>query len=133
MKIKLNNRKQKSLLDQSYAHCLIGQQQDRLIIELTITQIFLKCPLGLCRAKAFFGGHDVIPMRQSMSKDVLTEKEAAQYISMSQSFLRQDRMNGYRDNIMRGPDFMRLGRRSIRYRREVLDAWLEKSCVRRAV
>lgn len=59
-----------------------------------------------------------------MSKEILTEKEAAEYITMSQSFLRQDRMNGYRTGRKRGPEFMRLGRRSIRYRKEALDAWL---------
>lgn len=72
-------------------------------------------------------------MRQSMSKDlvperkeVLTEKEAAQYITMSQSFLRQDRMNGYREGRTKGPHFMKLGR-AIRYRIEDLDAWLIKN------
>jgi len=44
-----------------------------------------------------------------MSKDLLTEKEAAEYITMSQSFLRQDRANGYRDGRTHGPDFIRLG------------------------
>lgn len=58
-----------------------------------------------------------------MCKEVLTEKEAAKYITMSQSFLRQDRMNGYRDGRTLGPDFMKLGR-AIRYRKEDLDAWL---------
>lgn len=66
-----------------------------------------------------------------MSKDVLTEKEAAEYITMSQSFLRQDRMNGYREGRTRGPEFMKLGR-AIRYRKEDLDSWLIQNRVKRA-
>jgi len=67
-----------------------------------------------------------------MTKDVLTEKEAATYITMSQSFLRQDRMNGYRDGRTRGPDFIKLGR-SIRYRKEDLDNWLAQHRVIRTL
>jgi predicted DNA-binding transcriptional regulator AlpA len=66
-----------------------------------------------------------------MSKEVLTEKEAATYIGMSRSFLSQDRMNGYRDNRTKGPDFMKLGR-SIRYHKEDLDAWLSANRILRA-
>jgi predicted DNA-binding transcriptional regulator AlpA len=58
-----------------------------------------------------------------MEKKLLTEKEAALYITMSRSFLRQDRMNGLRKNRMRGPKPIRLGR-SVRYLREELDRWL---------
>lgn len=58
-----------------------------------------------------------------MNNLILTEKEAAQYIGMSRSFLSQDRMNGFRDRRTPGPIFMKLGR-SIRYRKEDLDAWL---------
>lgn len=65
-----------------------------------------------------------------MSKDILTEKEAAIYITMSQSYLRQDRMNGHRQNRTPGLNFMKLGR-SIRYRREDLDKWLIQNYVQR--
>ena len=60
-----------------------------------------------------------------MHKNTLTEKEASEYIGMSRSFLRQDRMNGYRVNRTPGPTFMKLGR-SIRYRKQDLDEWLDK-------
>ena len=60
--------------------------------------------------------------------EVLTEKEAAKYIRMSRSFLRQDRMNGYRTGRTRGPVYMKLGR-SIRYRRQDLDEWLTNNSV----
>lgn len=60
-----------------------------------------------------------------MSKDILTEKEAAIYIGMSRSFLNQDRMNGYRANRTPGPPFLKFTR-AVRYRRQDLDEWLEK-------
>jgi len=56
---------------------------------------------------------------------VLTEKEAALYITMSRSFLRQDRMNGHRMGRTHGPPYIRIGR-SIRYLRDDLDTWLEQ-------
>ena len=60
-----------------------------------------------------------------MYKNTLTEKEASEYIGMSRSFLRQDRMNGYRVHRTHGPTFMKLGR-SIRYSKQDLDEWLDK-------
>lgn len=59
-----------------------------------------------------------------MNKRSLTEKEAAEYINMSCSFLRQDRMNGIRVNRTPGPSYVRIGR-AIRYLKEDLDQWLE--------
>ena len=64
--------------------------------------------------------------------EVLTEIDAAKYIGMSRSFLRQDRMNGFRERRTRGPVFIRIGRQ-IRYHLVDLDAWLEEHRVRRAV
>lgn len=58
-------------------------------------------------------------------KKTLKEKEAAVYIGMSQSFLRQDRMNGYRKNRTKGPSFVQIGR-TIRYSIEDLDEWIKK-------
>jgi hypothetical protein len=58
-----------------------------------------------------------------MIKITLTEKEASEYIGMSCSFLRQDRMNGIREHRTPGPKFLKIGR-SIRYLREDLDHWL---------
>jgi len=58
-----------------------------------------------------------------MDKRSFTEKEAALYIGMSRSFLRQDRMNGFRKGRTPGPNYIRFDR-SIRYLKEELDAWL---------
>jgi predicted DNA-binding transcriptional regulator AlpA len=76
-------------------------------------------------------------MRQNMDKitptdkvTMLTEKEAAQYIGMSRSFLNQDRMNGYRETRTQGPRYIKLGR-SVRYHIEDLDSWLIKNRVDR--
>lgn len=57
-------------------------------------------------------------------KRAFTEEEAAIYISMSRSFLRQDRMNGLRKKRIPGPKYIKKGR-LIRYLREDLDEWLE--------
>jgi excisionase family DNA binding protein len=65
-----------------------------------------------------------------MTNTTLTEKEAAQYIGMSRSFLRKDRMDGIRDNRTPGPQFLKLGR-SIRYLKEDLDSWLLKHRINR--
>jgi excisionase family DNA binding protein len=51
---------------------------------------------------------------------LFTEKEAARYIGMSQSFLARARMVGDKDM----PVFLKLGR-AVRYRLSDLDAWLE--------
>lgn len=58
-----------------------------------------------------------------MNKMTFTETEASEYIGMSRSFLRQDRMNGPRENRTLGPRFLKLGR-SIRYLKDDLDTWL---------
>lgn len=65
-----------------------------------------------------------------MNKRSLTEKEAAEYINMSRSFLRQDRMNGLRKNRTKGPDFVKIGR-AIRYLKEDLDIWLDNHKIKR--
>lgn len=65
-----------------------------------------------------------------MSKRGFTENEAAKYIGMSASFLRQDRMNGFRKNRTQGPHFVKIGR-TIRYLKEDLDFWLESYRVER--
>ncbi|OGT42077.1 MAG: hypothetical protein A3F42_07405 [Gammaproteobacteria bacterium RIFCSPHIGHO2_12_FULL_37_34] len=58
-----------------------------------------------------------------MSKNILKEKDASEYIGMSRSFLRQDRMNGVLASRTPGPKFLKIGR-SIRYLKEDLDTWL---------
>lgn len=64
-------------------------------------------------------------------KQILKEKDAARYISMSRSYLRQDRMNGIRENRTPGPTFVRINR-SIRYLKEDLDTWLKINRVERS-
>jgi hypothetical protein len=64
--------------------------------------------------------------------EVLTEEETAKYICMSRSFLRQDRMNGYRKGRTRGPAYVKLGR-AVRYRKQDLDNWILANRVTRSL
>jgi len=66
------------------------------------------------------------------ARRAMSEIEAAIYIKMSRSFLRQDRMNGIRHNRTPGPRFVRIGR-AIRYLKDDLDKWLEAHAVNREV
>jgi predicted DNA-binding transcriptional regulator AlpA len=59
-----------------------------------------------------------------MTQRALKEPEAAQYLSMSISFLRQSRMDGIREHRTPGPAFVKIGR-AVRYLKEDLDHWLE--------
>ena len=63
-------------------------------------------------------------MTQIIESRTLTDRDAAIYIGMSESWLRQARMNGNPD----APPFVKIGR-AVRYLRDDLDAWLE-SCRR---
>ena len=58
-----------------------------------------------------------------ISKRAYTEAEAAEYIAMSRSFLRQDRMNGPREGRTHAPPYIKAGR-AVRYLVEDLDTWL---------
>lgn len=58
--------------------------------------------------------------------DLLDETDSAKYIAMSVAYLRADRTRGATGGRTPGPPFLRLGR-TIRYRRDDLDAWLQ-SC-----
>lgn len=58
-----------------------------------------------------------------MNTNVFTEEMAAEYIGVSRSFLRQNRMDGNRENRTPGPAFVKFGR-TIRYLKEDLDTWL---------
>ena len=64
-------------------------------------------------------------MNESLIRVAFTEAEAAHYIGMCRSYLRQDRMHGEsrpaRANS--GPQYLRIGR-AIRYMKADLDAWL---------
>ena len=66
-----------------------------------------------------------------MNKKTLKENAASEYIGMSRSFLRQDRMNGIRECRTSGPRFLKIGR-SIRYLKEDLDMWLTQHRINRA-
>jgi len=66
------------------------------------------------------------------ARRAMSEIEAAIYIKMSRSFLRQDRMNGIRLNRTPGPRYVRIGRR-IRYLIDDLDQWLTDHIVEREV
>ncbi len=58
----------------------------------------------------------------------LTEVEAAEYLRVSRSFLRQSRMNGDRVGHAPGPRFAKCGR-MIRYPIRLLDEYLEQHIV----
>jgi len=55
-----------------------------------------------------------------------TEQQAAQYVSMSRSFLRQGRMNGNREGRTPTPPYLKIGSRSVRYLKVDLDCWLKQ-------
>lgn len=65
-----------------------------------------------------------------MDKRAMTEREAAYYISMSRSYLSQDRMDGFRKNRTPGPNFVKVGK-AVRYLKEDLDLWLEQNRIER--
>lgn len=50
---------------------------------------------------------------------LINESEAARYLCLSRSFMRQARVKGT------GPAFIKMGR-AVRYRLEDLDAWIER-------
>lgn len=56
-----------------------------------------------------------------MDQAYLSPPEAAKYTGFSESFLAKLRMNANRSP---GPMFLRIGPRSIRYRRKDLDEWM---------
>jgi hypothetical protein len=66
---------------------------------------------------------DLAALSGSTRPRLLTEKQAARYIGMSCSFLRQSRMNGRRQSRTPGPPFLKIGRKVL-YLAEDLDAWL---------
>lgn len=60
-------------------------------------------------------------MKNQINPRTLYDGEAAQYIRMSESWLRQSRVSGNPD----APPFVKIGR-AVRYLRDDLDRWLEK-------
>ena len=65
-------------------------------------------------------------MSTTQDSHALTEQQAASYIAMSRSFLRQGRMNRDREGRTPSPPYLKIGSRSVRYLREDLDTWLEQ-------
>ena len=63
-------------------------------------------------------------IQQPIQRRLLTDPEAATYLGVSLSFLRQGRMEGRRANRSPGPPFIRLGSKAIRYDLLDLDQWL---------
>ncbi|CZF87035.1 Helix-turn-helix domain protein [Grimontia marina] len=64
-------------------------------------------------------------MEESSKPRLLTEKQVAELIGMSRSFLRQSRMEGHRQNRTEAPPFIKVGR-AVRYRYDDIDKWIEK-------
>ena len=56
-------------------------------------------------------------------KKTVSDVEAAEFIGMSPSFLRQARCNGKREGRTAGPPFIKIGR-SVRYLIADLELWL---------
>ena len=69
-------------------------------------------------------------MNQDNHPRALNEKAAAQYIGMSVSYLRKDRMDGLVGQRTPCPQYAELGKRVI-YLRDDLDSWLEQHIVQR--
>lgn len=59
-----------------------------------------------------------------MEKRLLTSKEAANYIGVAESYLRQVRMTGQIGGRIAPPPHIEIGR-SIRYDKADLDAWID--------
>ena len=60
-----------------------------------------------------------------MKTNALTEKEAAVYIGMSVSYLRQTRIEGTLRERTPGPTYVKIGR-AVRYLIADLDQWLNQ-------
>ncbi len=69
---------------------------------------------------------DRILQTNALPKRGFTEEQAAFYLAVSRSFLRQSRMDGVRENRVSGPRYIKVGARMIRYLLEDLDTWLNK-------
>jgi len=65
------------------------------------------------------------------NKRLFTEQQAAEYLGVSRSYLRQDRMNGRLKNRTPGPDYCRFDK-MIRYTKEALDAWIDENFIARS-
>ena len=66
-----------------------------------------------------------MPTSTNPNVNAVSDKDAAIYICMSRSFLRQGRMKCDRENRTPTPPYLKIGR-SVRYLKADLDIWLEK-------
>jgi predicted DNA-binding transcriptional regulator AlpA len=64
----------------------------------------------------------MVPQSDQSDTCTLASPDAARYIGMSDSWLRQSRMASRGD----GPPFLRVGSRAVRYLRGDLDEWLNR-------
>lgn len=62
-----------------------------------------------------------------MKDEYMTTRGAASYTSLSESYLKKLRMD---TACSVGPNFLRLGERTIRYRKSDLDAWMSERSAR---
>ncbi len=60
---------------------------------------------------------------QAAKEIIFRKRKASEYLCMSRSYLRQDRMNGKFKNRTPGPEYCCFGS-SIRYTKEALDRWI---------
>jgi predicted DNA-binding transcriptional regulator AlpA len=60
----------------------------------------------------------------ALAPRTLSEAEAAEYIGLSRSTLRQGRCDGRRENRIPPPPYLKIGRK-VAYLRDDLDRWLE--------
>lgn len=68
---------------------------------------------------------DTEMQRHLKSERLLTERETAQFLNVSRSYLAQSRCYGSRTGQTPGPPYFKLGN-AVRYRADDLLAWLEQ-------
>lgn len=71
----------------------------------------------------FNGKHGGL-MKDNNEKRGFSSKEAAEYLGIAESTLRQGRMDGRRENRILPPPYIKCGKKII-YLRDDLDLWLE--------
>jgi predicted DNA-binding transcriptional regulator AlpA len=67
------------------------------------------------------------PPPQPAASTLLTSREVAQWLAMSESRLSQLRFHG------QGPPFIRIGQRGVRYQRSAVENWLAAQTIQKTV
>lgn len=62
-----------------------------------------------------------------MFKELMSPREAAEYLGVSESWLERDRFQASQAKVGPAVPYSRIGHRSIRYRRVDLDAFVESN------